>query len=312
MLSRADIELAKLAAGQDGVFTYAQARACGLSHGQLARRREFAWVCLHETVYRMAGAPATRRGAMRAACWATAPPVAISHRCAAALYEVPWGRFDVVELTCRRWERTVKPDLIVHEATRFDGRDIDADSFGFPVVRAEVMLLQLAALRPNPNYLEAAIHALRRGRHLTYDSTIATFSRHAWRGLPGVKALRIALERWRPDEAVTQSNPELDLIQILREHGFDPVPQYRVHDENGNFVAQVDAGLPQWRITVEYESDQEHLDEFQVARDDKRRNEIVAAGYFPLAARKHDLRRGALDLVEQINRIAVRFGHGVA
>jgi hypothetical protein len=113
-------------------------------------------------------------------------------------------------------------------------------------------------------------------------------------------------------EAVTQSNPELDLIQILREHGFEPAPQYRVHDENGNFVAQVDAGLSQWRITVEYESDQEHLDEFQVARDDQRRNEIVAAGYFPLAVRKLDLRVGALDLVEQIHRFAVRFGHGVA
>jgi very-short-patch-repair endonuclease len=132
------------------------------------------------------------------------------------------------------------------------------------------------------------------------------FSQHARRGLPGVKALRIALEWWRPNEAVTHSKPELDLIQILRDHGIEAVPQYRVHDEHGNFVAQVDAGLPQWRIAVEYESDQEHLDEFQIARDDKRRNEIMAAGFWPLAARKHDVRHGALDLVEQIRRIARR------
>ncbi|MET1003819.1 MAG: hypothetical protein ABWZ15_18545 [Acidimicrobiia bacterium] len=306
MRTELDEKIATKAEAQDGVFTLVQARALGYSEREIWRRAGKSWCQIYDGVFRMRGAPVTSHGQMRAACWVGRSPIAISHRCAAALYGVPWGRRGVIEVTCRRWERAIYPELVVHEATRFDERDIDADTFDFPVVRAEVLLLQLAALRRSPSYLEAAIHALRRGRHLTYDSTIATFSRHARRGLPGVKALRIALERWRPDEAVTQSNPELDLIQILRENGFDPVPQYRVHDENGNFVAQVDAGLPQWRITVEYESDQEHLDEFQVARDDKRRNEIVAAGYFPLAARKLDLRRGALDLVQQIERIARR------
>lgn len=305
MWGEADDEIARISEGKDGIFTLADARSCDFSDRQMDGRVGTMWVPLYDGVYRMAGAPLTWRGEMRAACSAGTFPIAVSHRCAGEIYRVPWRRPDV-EITTGRWRRTKYSGLIVHESTRFDERDIDTETHGFPVVRAEFLLLQLAALRPNPNYLEAVIHAVRRGRYVTYESTMETFERHARRGVPGVRALREALGRWRPGEAATQSDPELDLIQILRKHGFDPVPQYRVYDEHGIFVAQVDAGLPQWKITVEYESDQEHLDEFQIAHDDKRRNDIVTAGYKPLAARKHDLRRGALDLIEQIETIARR------
>jgi hypothetical protein len=305
MWGEADDEIARLSEDQDGIFTIADARSCDFTDRQIDRRLGTSWVPLYDGVYRMAGAPLTWRGEMRAACAAGTPPIAISHRCAGEIYRVPWRQPDV-EITTRRWQRTSYSGLIVHESIRFDDRDIDHEDHGFPVVRAEFMLLQLAALRPNPNYLEAVIHAVRRGRYVTYESTMETFDRHARRGVPGVRALREALQRWRPGDAVTQSDPELDLIRILRKHGFDPVPQYRVYDEHGLFVAQVDAGLPQWRITIEYESDQEHLDEFQIAHDDKRRNAIIAADYKPLSARKHDLRRGALDLIEQIERIVRR------
>jgi very-short-patch-repair endonuclease len=253
----------------------------------------------------MAGAPETSHSHLRAACFAGMAPIAVSHRSAAALYSVPWGRRHPIEITCRRWERTTKGGLVVHEFRRFGEQDI-GEIDGIPVVTGEFLLIQLAWLRPNPNYLEAAIHALRRGRHITYDSATATFDRYARRGLRGVVAMREAFGRWRPGDAATHSEPETDLIQLLRKHGIHAIAQFRVHDEHGRFVAQVDAGLPQWRITVEYESDQEHLDEFQIARDDRRRNDIVAAGYWPLSVRKHDLRRGALDLVEQIRSIARR------
>jgi hypothetical protein len=48
---------------------------------------------------------------------------------------------------------------------------------------------------------------------------------------------------------------------------------------------------------VEYQSKAEHLDEFQNLRDDRRRNAILAAGYFPLAARYEDLLHGGDVLV---------------
>jgi hypothetical protein len=70
------------------------------------------------------------------------------------------------------------------------------------------------------------------------------------------------------------------LLQILRRHGLpEPVLQFTVVDEFGNFVARTDAAIPQWRITIEYQSMQEHSDEFQSARDDHRRNKIIRAGF---------------------------------
>jgi hypothetical protein len=97
------------------------------------------------------------------------------------------------------------------------------------------------------------------------------------------------------------------LIQTLRDHGLpEPVTQFRVLDEFGDFVADTDAALPQWRVTIEYQSIQEHSDEFQLARDDRRRNKIIAAGYFPLAARFDDLKSGGRVLVDEIRRTARR------
>jgi len=73
------------------------------------------------------------------------------------------------------------------------------------------------------------------------------------------------------------------LLQILREHGCpDPVPQFNVHNQRGDLVARVDAAIPKWNITIEYDSKQEHSDEFQIERDARRRNRIIGAGYVPL------------------------------
>ena len=229
----------------------------------------------------------------------------MTHRAAAQIYDVP-GRRDDIEITCRRWERTREPGLIVHESTRFGPEDITIVD-GIPVSIPERVVLELAGLQPFPNYVEAVIHAMRRRRLITYQSTHAVFRRLARRGVPGVKAMRTALERWNPDSRPTASEMETLLLHTMRSAGLpEPVLQYVVHDENGRFVAEVDAGLPQWQITIEYDSKQEHSDEFQIARDARRRDEILAAGYFPLTARHGDLLRGGDELVERIMRIARR------
>jgi very-short-patch-repair endonuclease len=306
MLDPADRRLAEFASARDGVFTTADAREAGLSNAQIHRRSMTLWPAIHEGVFRMPGAVPTWNSELRAACLAATQPGAVSHRSAAALYGVPGGRADLIEITCRRWNRTQRPGLVVHESTRFAEEDI-TEVDGIRVVTAERLILELAGLKPFPNYVESVIQAARRKRLITYDSTLATFNRLARRGVRGVKPMRIALERWDPRSRATHSEMETLLIQVLRAHGLpEPVPQFQVLDEFGNFVAQTDAGLPQWKITIEYQSKQEHSDEFQVARDDRRRNQIIAAGYEPLAARYDDLRNGGHVLVDEILRTARR------
>jgi hypothetical protein len=310
MFTDADHELAAYAARRHGIFTQLQAREF-LTDAEVRWRGTHAWERVHEGVYRMRGATPTWKSRVLAACLAASPPVAASHRAGADLYELPGGSGSLVEILCRRWKRTQKPGLVVHESTRFSEIDI-TEIDGIPVVAPELLILQLAGLKPYPNHVEKIIQAARRKRLITYDSTLATFNRHARRGVPGVKAMRIALERWDPTSKPTHSETETMLIQVLRDAGLpEPVTQFRVLDQYGNFVADADAGLPQWRITIEYQSKQEHLDEFQTFKDDRRRNAVIAAGYLPLVARWEDLRTGGHRLVDDILH-AANLRHGRA
>jgi very-short-patch-repair endonuclease len=304
-----DRELAASAERTFGVFTLDEARAFGFTNDQIDHRVRHAWHRIFEGVYRARGAPATWQGTFYAATRAATAPVGISHASGFAVFDLPRGRTDLVEVACRRWKRSRQSGLVVHETTRISEADITTVG-GIAVVKPEVLLLQMAGRKPFPNEVERMIQAMRRKRLITFDSTIEAFEQHARRGLRGVRAMRAALERWDPNSKPTQSDMETWLIQCLREHGLpEPVTQFRVLDQFGNFVADTDAAIPKWKITIEYQSMQEHLDEFQAERDDRRRNEITAAGYIPLHARYNDLRTGGAKLADQIVRAAREHGY---
>jgi hypothetical protein len=199
---------------------------------------------MHEGVFRHVSVPPSWQGRFLAAVLAATPPAAISYRSALALHGLPNGWTNVVEITCRRWKRSREPSLVVHESTRLDEVDI-VEVDGISVTTPERLILDMAGRNPFPNYIESLIQAARRKRLITYDSTLATFNRLARRGLPGVKAMRIALERWDELLRPTESDMETLLIQVLRENGLpEPVTQFVVLDEYGNFIAEIDAADP--------------------------------------------------------------------
>jgi hypothetical protein len=300
MFDAADQRLAAFASEHHAVFTSEDARDAGLSRSQIDRRAAASWVHIHEGIFRMPGSTATWKGTLRAASLAASPPCGISHRSAAGIYELPGARCDIVEVTCTRWLRARRSGVIVHERTRIDAADIH-EVDGLPVMRPERVILELAGLRPSSKYIESVIQAARRKRLVTYDSTMEMFNRNARRGVRGVAALRTALEIWNPESRPTESEMETLLIQVLRDQGCpEVVTQFSVLDRHGAFVARVDAALPEWRIAIEYDSKQEHSDEFQIARDGRRRNRIIAAGYAPLVARHGDLLTGGRELYDEI------------
>lgn len=298
-------DLLGFAADHDGVFTLDHARGFGLTPRQIDRRIHHSWHRIHDGVYRVSGAPPTWKGRLRAACWSVEGIAAISHRSAAALYELPGGRTDLTELTCVRWRRAREPGLVVHESRRIWVSDVTSID-DIAVVTAERLLLDLAWLRPNTNYLEMVIQAARRKRLISYDSALQTFDRHARRGLRGISALRSALERWDPKQRPTESEMETLLVQVMRRNAMpEPTLQHEIHDARGLFVARVDVAIPQWRVAIDYDSMQEHSDEFQLARDARRRNRIVACGYLHLTARHDDLKRGGAELCDAIRAAAI-------
>jgi very-short-patch-repair endonuclease len=306
MKVRPDRTLAGLASTQDGVFTISDARKAGLKRDQIDYRISVSWSLVYEGVYRISGAPPTWRSKLRAALMVAGDGSAGSHRSAAASYEIPGGSRDVIELTCVRWKRTVHGGLVVHESRRLDARDIRLVD-GIPVTTPERTLLDLASRYPSATFLELVVQAARRKRLITYESTQEMFDRHARRGLRGVSALREVLERWDPSSRPTDSEIETMLLQALRKNGLpEPVVQYEVFDAAGRFVARPDAAYPEFRIAIEYDSKQEHSDEFQLATDARRRNRLQTVGYSVLSARHADLKSGGSEICSQISAIMRR------
>jgi very-short-patch-repair endonuclease len=306
MLTVADHALFACAASHDSVFSVADAVTAGLTEAQIRYRAARLWERVHDGVFRVPGAATSWRGDLRAAVMAVGEGAAISHRSGAETYGLPSGRREPIELTCVRWDRAVRPGLVVHESRRLESVDI-REVDGIPTTSPELVLLHLAGMRPNADYLETLLHAARRKRLITYESTRQMFDRHARRGVAGTRLMRLALEQWDPAQRPTESDMETKLLQAIRAYGLpDPVLQFEVRDARGVLVGRVDAAYPSALLALEYDSKQEHSDEFQLARDAQRRNALAALGYRTLSARHADLKRGGTEICAQIATIIRR------
>jgi hypothetical protein len=303
MHTDADQRLYAWAEAHDGVFDRAVALRAGLSRRQIERRAA-AWVRLYRGVYRLRGTPLTPRGILRAACLAGAPHAAVSHRSAAAFYDVRGGNRGLVELTCPRWLRAVHGDLLVHERSRIVPGEIQLID-DLPVYRPECVALQLAGIYRSPDFIESVLQSMRRQGLITYESTHRLFLAQARRGVRGTRVMRAALERWDPTQRATESDMETLLLQVTRGRGLPPlVPQHEIYDRFGRFVARVDGAIIEWRAAVDYDSKQEHSNEFQIAHDNSRRNRILAAGWTPVVARHRDLITGGDELIAALRACA--------
>src|SRR5258706_16221575 len=116
MTDKLDRLVADFAEAHHGVVPFWLLRSLRATKDQIWWRIETGrWQRLHDEVYLVAGAPSTWRGDLFAACCAGGPHAVASHRSAAALWGLPGGTTDFVEITCPRWRRTKEDRLVVHE-----------------------------------------------------------------------------------------------------------------------------------------------------------------------------------------------------
>lgn len=299
----ADHELRIASEQQFGVFTRAHAVAAGFSPDQIRNRlANGRWAPVHQRVFRVAGSPLAWQGQILAACWAGGFRAAASHRSAAALWELPGGRRDLVEITCPRWRRGRHDHLVVHETTVMDWLDLTHHD-GVPVTTPERTLLDLGAVC-SPRVVDMALDAALRRDLVDTRVLRAVLGRVGRRGRNGTGVLRRLLDERAPEQRRAESPAETRLVQVLRAHGLpEPELQYEIRDGR-RFVARVDAAYPQWRIAIEYESYQEHTGKQALVRDNARRNEIVALGWHPVGATARDLADTGDRLCAAIKRIA--------
>ena len=94
----------------------------------------------------------------------------------------------------------------------------------------------------------------------------------------------------RAGRPTPESEQETALLDLLDRAGFPTAqPQFVIRSIDGSFLARVDAAFPRERIALEYDSDQEHSDPVALARDNARRNKLIAAGWTVISARRHDI-----------------------
>lgn len=86
-----------------------------------------------------------------------------------------------------------------------------------------------------------------------------------------------------------ESPPESRLRVLLTLAGLPVVPQFTVRDAEGRRVARVDMALPEHRIAIEYDGAW-HAAPGQFAKDRRRLNDLVAAGWTVLHVTAADLR----------------------
>jgi hypothetical protein len=303
MHSAPDVRLAAFVEATYGVFTAAHARALGFTAVRItARIAAGLWIRLYDDVYRLIAVSQCWKGNLLAACWAGGFRAAASHRSAAALWELPGGRQQLVEITCPRWRRARHDGVIVHETTRIDPLDLTVKD-GIPVTTVERTLLDLGAVCTE-SVVELAVNDAERRELTTIAALHETLRRLGRPGRNGAGKLRRVLDR-HSDTTRTESVAETRMLQVLCRHRLpDPVTQFEIR-ENGRFVARVDAAYPDWGVVIEYESDKHHTGRLATRRDNARRRDIIAAGYTPVPATHDDLRTGGHQLVRAIRAAAV-------
>jgi very-short-patch-repair endonuclease len=306
-MTSADLELAHVASEHHGIVTRSQALGAGLSSHALDHRlRSGRWVMLHPGVYRVSGAPRTWRGDLLAVCFAAPGPGVASHRSAAALWRLPGGSEQHLEITCDRWQRAQSPGLIVHETGVLSAEDV-TERDAIPCMTVERTLLSLGAVASASTVEIAVDTALRRGL-TTIEALGAIVRRLGKRGRNGVGVLRRLVVLHDREASMTESEMETRLKQLLRRAGLPtPIVQYEIR-HFGQFVARVDAAYPDLSLALEYDSYEHHTGRAALVRDSHRRNALVGIGWSTISVTAVDIYSGGDAVIGAIQAARARSG----
>jgi very-short-patch-repair endonuclease len=146
--------------------------------------------------------------------------------------------------------------------------------------------LDIAALEPLPDSVVALDVLL--GRGLVHPDDLA--GRAA--ALPSSRGVRQARRAVSLADGRAESPPETVLRVLLRTAGLTPVPQYVVRAADGRFIARIDLAFPAHRVAIEYDGAW-HGRPGQLARDRRRLNALVAAGWTVLHVTAADMHEPA-------------------
>ena len=205
----------------------------------------------------------------------------LSHRDAAALWNLRSTSRTAIDVTVVGTSRRSRPRLTIHSAAEIHTDD-RAEVDGIPVTSTARTLLDLAEVVP-AEHLRRAYEAAERHELLDMQAVHELIDRS--NGRRGLSAL-LALLDYDPAIAVeSKSDLESRFLDLVRGAGL-PLPQLNVLVEG--FL--VDAYWPQAQLVVELQSWEHHGHRQAFERDNERLARLQAAGYSVLPLTYRQLR----------------------
>src|SRR3546814_98267 len=253
-MSELDHELALTAEQQLALVTLDDVRRAGGGRDHLYDRARAGRIeRVAPTVYRVRGAPRSPDTQLLANVLSAPGLAAVSHLAAARRLKIPGYRDAPPEITVPRGTRLRRSGLIVHESTDLDRcKIVDVD--GIPTTETGRTLLDLARF-VGPRRLLRNIEWCRRQELVDWPELFDVLAAHARRGRPGIRLLREAIAANSHRIEVADTDVELLVIALLREHGLpEPELHHRVY-QGDRFVAELDLAYPARKIALECDGD---------------------------------------------------------
>lgn len=262
--------LRRIARRQRGLFTREQARMCGFTPRQIARRlRSGAW----QTVLGRVLAEAGLRINPRVRDWAAQLAVSrsvVAGFAAAREYGIPVPSGSPCIIVPPETHPRLAGVRILR--TPVDRRDLRVCD-GVPITNVERTIFDCLRLLPEREARDLLDRALQQG-WITIDGLTDRIHRHTgYRGNPKL----IRLLRGVTDGA--RSEAERSLLALLRESGIDGWSANRPIRDGEGLIGIGDIVFDAIRLVVEVDGAAHHTGPYEFQRDRHRQNRLVAAGW---------------------------------
>jgi hypothetical protein len=145
-------------------------------------------------------------------------------------------------------------------------------------------------------------------RKLMQPSRLIRAAEAAWRSArrsrrSGLGRLNEALDVWRSG-APPGSPPEAKLQRRLKEWGFPPAQrQVEVYGGDGRFLARADLGIVEWKVLLEYDSDEHHGPRCWIADGERLDRVEEETGWRMVPVDRFDLRPSNSNLKERLEKL---------
>jgi hypothetical protein len=297
--------VSKEAVRQSGAFTGAQARKAGLSQRQIDYRVQIKrWHRRASDVYVVAGTRDTWQQRAVVACLAGPPGTVTSHLTAAAVYGLAKApKEPQVTIPSRANGARIKDARV----RRADLRSSDkAVKDRIPCTSAVQTVIDCAELLDGEVLCDLVDSAL--CRKLMQPSRLIRAAETAWQSSRGSRRaglgrLLVALEVWRSG-APPGSPPEAKLQRRLKEWGFPAAQrQIEVYGKDGRFLARADLGIVEWKVLLEYDSDEHHGPRCWVADDERLDRVEEETGWRVVPVDRFDLRPSSNNLKVRLEKL---------